>query len=704
MCHYCKKKGHLKKMCLQKKKQINQISDEKETLRQNTDCKVEDLFQISCLNNKAEPRRKILCSLDVEGELISFEIDTGSPVSIISLADAKKYFSKAKVKESDTSFYSYCNTRLECLGYIDVQAVEAELDKQVSEGLLEKTDKSEWASPIVVVQKVEGKVRICGDYKLTLNPALRIDEHPLPTIDELFRNTAGGTKFTKIDLSKAYLQLQIHPDDRHLLTLSTHRGLYQPTRMMFGIACAPAVWQRFMEKLVGDIPGVTVFLDDIKLTAPDDATHLERLEEILRRLDNHNMRVNLGKSQFLADRIEYCGYLIDKQGIHKMKQKVEAIQNMKTPTNKDEVRSCLGLLQNKVEFNWDAKCENALQSIKDVMQSDIVLTHYDPKLPITLAVDASPTGGAENTNADAMSRLPCPEKYYCIEEVDIIEYEAIQNRPVTVEELSTKTKADREVHKLVECLKYGRECDAKDRFGVEQVEFTLQKGCLLRGIRVYIPKPLRKRVLQELHTAHFGMSKMKSLGRAYCWWHNMDRDIENLVSNCNACQLVRAEPKKNTPVHCWATPTKVFERVHADYAGPIFGRYLFVLVDAFSKWPEVHIVPNMNTETTIQRCEDIFATFGLPNVFVSDHGTQFNSKALQSFLKNNGITHKQGAPYHPATNGQAERVVQTVKTKLRSANCTSNSMNRELANILMAYHRSIHPATGKSPAMNMNPK
>ncbi|XP_036346550.1 uncharacterized protein LOC118755849 [Rhagoletis pomonella] len=383
MCHYCKKKGLLKKMCLQKKKQINQISDEKETLRQNTDCKVEDLFQISCLNNKAEPRRKILCSLDVEGELISFEIDTGSPVSIIILADAKKYFSKAKVKESDTIFYSYCNTRLECLDTLTSrrvpfplwEAVEAELDKQVSEGLLEKTDKSEWASPIVVVQKVEGKVRICGDYKLTLNPALRIDEHPLPTIDELFRNTAGGTKFTKIDLSKAYLQLQIHPDDRHLLTLSTHRGLYQPTRMMFGIACAAAVWQRFMEKLVGDIPGVTVFLDDIKLTAPDDATHLERLEEILRRLENHNMRVNLGKSQFLADRIEYCGYLIDKQGIHKMKQKVEAIQNMKTPTNKDEVRSCLGLLQNKVEFNWDAKCENALQSIKDVMQSDIVLTH-----------------------------------------------------------------------------------------------------------------------------------------------------------------------------------------------------------------------------------------------------------------------------------------------------------------------------------------
>lgn len=90
------------------------------------------------------------------------------------------------------------------------------------------------------------------------------------------------------------------------------------------------------------------------------------------------------------------------------------------------------------------------------------------------------------------------------------------------------------------------------------------------------------------------------------------------------------------------------------------GKYFFVLVDAYSKWPEVHIVSNMSTDTTIQKCREIFASFGIPKIFVSDHGRQFDSAEFKNFLKANGILHKQGAPYHPATNGQAERYIQTI--------------------------------------------
>lgn len=704
------------------------------------------------------------------------------------------------------------------------EAVERELDKQVEEGLLKKVDTSEWATPIVPVSKSNGNVRICGDYKITLNPVLHVDEHPLPTIEELFCAMAGGTKFTKIDLSKAYLQLEIHPDDQHLLTLNTHKGLYQPTRMMFGIACAPAKWQRFMEQLLHDIPGVSVFLDDIKITAESDERHLQRIDEVLKRLDSHNMRVNLQKSEFLKDQIEYCGYLIDREGIHKVKSKVMAIQAMKRPSNKDEVRAFAGLinyygrfvmdlstilypinrlLQNNVPFVWAIDCENSFVEIKKQMQSDTVLTHYDPKLPVLLAVDASPYGvGAvlsheypngterpiqfasqtlsatqqkysqidkeayaivfgikkflqylfgrmfilisdnkplaqifaptkglptltatrmqhyaiflasfnykirvkkskDNANADAMSRLPCGEECNYIEEIDCIETELITNLPVTVIDLAQATSKEKEVKILVESLKHGRECEAKHRFGIAQTEFTLQQGCLLRGIRVYIPPELRKKVLSELHTAHFGMVKMKTLARGYCWWNQMDGDIEGLVSNCGDCQSIRAEPLKVTHKHFWNTPCKPFERVHADFAGPFMGKYLFILVDAYTKWPEVHVIPNITASTTIQKCREIFAMFGIPNVFVSDLGTQFTSTEFQNFLKINGIQHKHGAPYHPATNGQAERYVRTFKNKLKTIKCQPGDMQREITKILLAYRRAIHPATGKSPAMAM---
>lgn len=930
VCNYCKRKGHLRKVCFKAKKMLGMIVDQEDDTASNVS--VEDLLHVENFTHQSSVRDKIMCKLLVNNRYVMFEVDTGAPVTIMCVADARKYLGgNMNIHSPDLKLYSYCKTPIDCLGYVWatvrtskaskakvylvqsdrkpllgrewlrtiqldwskmlkdkfkshavvnhiqqsiqregelkeilekfptlfsttsgkiigfqarlqvkadtfprslkarrvpfplLQAVERELEDQVRDGLLVKVDRSEWATPVVVVRKSNNKVRLCGDYKVTVNPNLLVDEHPLPTIEELFSTMAGGDKFSKIDLAKAYLQLEVNQEDQHLLTLSTHKGLYRPTRLMYGIACAPSIWQRFMEQLLADIPGVKVFLDDIKITASNDKLHLERLEEVLRRLDKHNMRINLEKSQFLRDSIEYCGYIIDRTGIRKMESKMEAIRNMKKPSSKEEVRSFLGLvnyygrfirnlssivyplnrlLHKDVRFNFDAKCEAAFHQIKEQINSDTVLTHYDPKLPVTLAVDASPTGvGAvlshefnngverpiqfasrtlnetqqrysqvdreafaiifgvqkfyqyvygrkftlitdnkaisqifspnkglpvlsatrmqhyavylesfdyeirfrnskENCNADALSRLPTSKSTKTIAEIDQVETEIIENLPVTVKGLSAEIKRDKEVKHLIECLKYGRKCENEYRFGIEQDEFALQQGCLLRGLRVYIPHTLRLRVLEELHTGHFGMAKMKSLARAYCWWKALDQDIERLVMNCRECQSSRPNPSAE-PVHVWLPPKKIFERVHVDYAGPFLGKYFFVLVDAYSKWPEVRIVPNITAETTIKVCRNIFATFGIPNILVSDHGTQFKSGEFKKFLDQNGVVHKLGAPYHPATNGQAERFIQTFKNKLYITNHNRNELQKDLDQILVSYRRAIHPATGKSPAMIM---
>lgn len=175
--------------------------------------------------------------------------------------------------------------------------VEQEIDKFVTEGILTKVDYSDWATPIVPVCKGT-KIRLCGDFKITLNPNLEIDDHPLPTIDELFASMAGGQRFSKIDLSQAYLQLEVRPEHRHLLTLNTHKGLYQCNRLMYGVASAPAIWQREMEKILQGIPGVTVFLDDIKITGETDEIHITRLEQVLERLAKLNIRINVKNPNF----------------------------------------------------------------------------------------------------------------------------------------------------------------------------------------------------------------------------------------------------------------------------------------------------------------------------------------------------------------------------------------------------------------------
>lgn len=156
--------------------------------------------------------------------------------------------------------------------------VEEEIKSLVAQDILVKVDHSDHATPIVPVIKANGKIRICGDFKITINPQLVIDEHPLPYTDELFENLAGGEKFSKIDLKSAYLQWEVRKEDRHLLTLSTHLGLYRSKRLFYGVNSAPAKWQRKIESILTDIEGVAVFIDDIRVTGPNDAIHFQRLE------------------------------------------------------------------------------------------------------------------------------------------------------------------------------------------------------------------------------------------------------------------------------------------------------------------------------------------------------------------------------------------------------------------------------------------
>lgn len=307
---------------------------------------------------------------------------------------------------------------------------------------------------------------------------------------------------------------------------------------------------------------------------------------------------------------------------------------------------------------------------------------------------------SDNANADALSRIPLrhTDAENTIEYTDVIEMNQIETLPLTAAELAQATSEESSLRVLIQGLKYGKIVEASDRFGLEQNEFSLQKGCLMRGIRVYVPPKLRKRVLEELHSAHFGVTRTKSLARGYCWWIGIDRDIEEMIANCADCQAVRAEAPKMT-LHCWESPTEPFQRVHVDFAGPYLDTYFFIYVDAYSKWPVVKVIKSITGENTVNMCREIFATYCIPSVLVSDHGVQFTAGTFQRFLQMNGVVHKMGAPYHPATNGQAERYVQTIKQKLKALKCTKTEMNLELSNILLTYRKMIHPATGKSSSM-----
>jgi len=220
--------------------------------------------------------------------------------------------------------------------------VEKELDRLEKEGVLTKTSTSEWATPIVPIVKKNNQIRICGDYKVTVNKALKVDKYPLPKPRDIFATLAGGEKFTKLDLREVYLQCPVDKHSREILTLNTHKGLYTTNRLAFGISPSPSIWQRKMEQILSDIPFCHCILDDILLTGRDDDEHLHILEQVLTRLSQHNLRLNIDKCYFLQDKLEYCGHMLTKDGVYEAPDKITAIVEAPRPTNTAQLRSFLG--------------------------------------------------------------------------------------------------------------------------------------------------------------------------------------------------------------------------------------------------------------------------------------------------------------------------------------------------------------------------
>ena len=293
------------------------------------------------------------------------------------------------------------------------EPIERELDRLEEAGVVEKVDYSDWAAPIVPVPKPDGSVRLCGDYKVTINPALEVDQYPLPKPADLMASLSGGKMFSKIDLSSAYQQMVLTEESRKYVTISTHRGLYRFTRLPFSVASAPALFQKAMDTILRGIPNTLCYLDDILVTGSSVEEHLANLEEVFRRLQNYGLRLKQSKCSFLQNSVEYLGHRVDANGFQASPKKVEALRQAPSPRNLAELRSCLGLinyygrflpnlstllqplnnlLRKEQEWAWTDECEEAFQQAKKMLTSADVLVHYDPQMPLRMAGDASAYG------------------------------------------------------------------------------------------------------------------------------------------------------------------------------------------------------------------------------------------------------------------------------------------------------------------------
>ncbi|VDL77978.1 unnamed protein product [Nippostrongylus brasiliensis] len=745
-----------------------------------------------------------------------------------------------------------------------MESVDKELDRLLEMGVIMPVTHSEWAAPIVCVRKANGKLRVCADFSTGLNRALQSFDYPLPVPEDIFASLNGGTVFSQIDLSDAYLQIELTEEAKKKVVINTHRGLFQYNRLPFGIKTAPGIFQQIMNKMVSGLRGVATYLDDILVCGRTEQEHKENLIALFRRIEEYGFKLRLEKCIFSKPEIRYLGFIKDRHGRRPNPEKIEAIKGMVEPKNVSQLRAFLGMKDNR--WDWSSQHQKAFDGLKAALSSELNLAHYDPRQKIVVAADACDYGiggvishrypdGSEKPIAHASRSLTSAEKNYSqiekealalvftvkkfhkyvfgrrfllltdhrpllaifgdkkgvpiysanrlmrwattllgydfdIEYVNTtkfdgsekpiahasrsltsaeknysqiekealalvftvkkfhkyvfgrrfllltdhrpllaifgdkkgvpiysanrlmrwattllgydfdIEYvnttkfghadglsrlmqkhrseeeemviaavesdvsstlrECIRKLPVTHEDVEVCTKRDPVLKKVKACVNTGRWIKGDSKliaYYNRRETLSVVGNCIMTGERVVIPQELRTKVLKELHVAHPGIVRMKKLARSYVYWPSIDKDCEDVIKRCTRCQESAKSPVK-VPLETWPAPTRVWDRIHVDLAGPMHDRYYMVVVDALSKWPEMDEMRTISAGETVKVLKSLFARYGLPQTIVSDNGTQFVSEQFKKMCEEGGISHIRTATYHPQSNGQAERFVE----------------------------------------------
>ena len=308
---------------------------------------------------------------------------------------------------------------------------------------------------------------------------------------------------------------------------------------------------------------------------------------------------------------------------------------------------------------------------------------------------------SKHANADSLSRLPVPSTETSEAAANVFNVAQIQALPLTSHQVATATKKDPLLSQVFRYVQSSWPAEvAQDLLPHwnRRTELTIEQGCLLWGIRVVIPQKWQKTVLDELHRDHPGIVRMKEVARSYAWWEGIDKDIEALVKSCKSCQTVKNSPPI-APLHPWLWLTKPWQRIHVDFAGPFQRRMYLLVSDAHSKWPEIIELKSTTVDKTIEELRKLFVSYGLPEQMVTDNGPQFVSEEFAIFVKANGVKHIKSSPYHPATNGAVERLVQTFKKSMKASDKDGRSQSQRLADFLLTYRSTPHATSHETPSV-----
>ena len=329
--------------------------------------------------------------------------------------------------------------------------IDKQLDQMLEQGVIEPSS-SPWASPICLVKKKDGSLRFCVDYR-KLNAVTKADAFPIPNMGDCLSSLGGSKFFSALDLASGYWQVEMDRESAEKAAITTHRGLFQPKVLPFGVKGGVAHFSRVMSTLFSAFQWkiLLIYLDDLLVFSEDFEEHLRRLGIVFDCLKKAGLKLKPSKCCFLRRSLKFLGHIVSDKGVSPDPDKLKAIHDFPVPQNLEEMRRFLGLAgyyrdhipgfadivhplneltKKDVCYNWSILCTEAFEKVKALLLSSPVLAFPDFQHEFILTTDASDTGlgailsqlvdGKEKPIQYASRSLSKSEVNYCTSEKECL--------------------------------------------------------------------------------------------------------------------------------------------------------------------------------------------------------------------------------------------------------------------------------------------
>ena len=575
----------------------------------------------------------------------------------------------------------------------DRKFIEFETQRLLKEGIIEPSN-SPWRAQVVVTKDDNHKKRLAIDYSETINRFTLLDGYPLPRIDDTVNKIAQYRVFSTIDLRSAYHQVPIKEEDKLYTAFESAGGLYQFTRVPFGVTNGVACFQRVMDSFIkGEgLKDTFAYLDDVTICGSNQTNHDANLKQFLTAAAKLNIQFNQEKCVFSASKISILGYIVEDGKIRPDPERLRPLQQLPIPHDMKSLRRTLGFFAYYSQWipNYSAKirslsttksfpiskeAEMAFQKLKIDVEKSVVMA-IDESVPFEVETDASDFAIAGTLNqmgrpvAFFSRTLQRHETHYAAVEKEaqaIIEtirhwrhYLTGKRFKLITDQKSVSYMFDKQQKNKIKNDKIMRwkmelgcfDFDIIHRPGKENIppDTLSRSSCASTGERTS---------LYNIHNAlcHPGVTRMYHFVKTKNLPYSVE-DVRQIIKSCQVCAECKPRFHKPEQSHL-IKATQAFERLSIDFKGPLpstnNNTYLLTIIDEYSRFPFAFPCSNMTTNTVIDCLCQLFSIFGMPAYIHSDRGSAFMSSELQNFLISKGIATSRTTSYNPQCNGQTER-------------------------------------------------